>query len=589
MVETAAATAPTLTFVAASGTVYQIALDTGTLKFAETALSILLQVQPANDHFTNRFTLSGLATAANGANVLATQEPDESLPGGASGKTFWRTWSAPTNVLVRFSTAGSHFDGGSVPLPVNPVASISGPLLAVYSGDTLTNLSLLASNSILHRELPHVPPPNQFWDSVPELSFVAATGGTFQISVDGLNGGSGFVTLNLTALPNVPPVNDDFAERIAVSGVTVSVTTSNRFATKEPGEQNHAGDEGGASVWWAWTAPASGPVRLSASGSIPVLLGVYRGDAVDNLTEVTAGTGEVEFYALVGVAYDLAFDGAAGAEGEFAWNLALTLPPTNDSFSGRTLLAGSQATVVGTVAAATREPGEPEVQPSPVGGTVWYSWRAAASGTVTLTVDDGYGIGVYAGSSVSRLLTIAQGESVISFYASAGFEYAIALDDFNGFRTDFGLVLNGPPTPPVLDPSSARRLSDGSFGLLIAGTNAQTFAVQASTNLVDWTTVLIDTLLGNSQDFVDSEAGSLPWRFYRVVPLEAVLGSPRLHVGPGQFDGSGAFSVRVIGSGGQPFTFQASTNLVNWTDLTRDNRTQNALEKADGSVSEYGS
>ncbi len=299
-----------------------------------------------------------------------------------------------------------------------------------------------------------------------------------------------------------------------------------------------------------------------------MLLGVYRGDVVDNLTEVTAGIGEVEFYAVVGVAYDLAFDGAAGAEGEFAWNLALTLPPTNDSFSGRALLAGSQATVVGTVAAATREPGEPEVQPSPVGGTVWYSWRAAVSGTVTLTVDFGYGIGVYAGSSVARLLTIAQGESGVSFYAAAGFEYAIAVDDFNGFRTDFGLMLNGPPTPPVLDRSSARRLSDGSFGLLIAGTNAQSFAIQASTNLVDWTTVSIDTLLGNSQDFVDAEAGSLPWRFYRVLPLEALL-AKRLHVEAGTLDGSGAFSVRVIGQGGQPFMVQASTNLMNWTELTR--------------------
>ena len=66
---------------------------------------------------------------------------------------------------------------------------------------------------------------------------------------------------------------------------------------------------GGASLWWSWTAPASGMV------TIDTLLAVYTEGSVDALTVVASNddaTGlqsEVSFTAQQGVVYHIAVDG----------------------------------------------------------------------------------------------------------------------------------------------------------------------------------------------------------------------------------------------------------------------------------------
>jgi hypothetical protein len=65
------------------------------------------------------------------------------------------------------------------------------------------------------------------------------------------------------------PVNDDFqgSEAIPVGGYTARGTT--RYATRESGEPFHyfEGFESG-SVWWSWTAPASGRVTIDTRPSL---------------------------------------------------------------------------------------------------------------------------------------------------------------------------------------------------------------------------------------------------------------------------------------------------------------------------------
>src|SRR5689334_5903981 len=83
------------------------------------------------------------------------------------------------------------------------------------------------------------------------------------------------------------PANDAFANRTTLSGPTNTILASNVGATIEPGEPQHAGEAGGHSVWWSWTAPASGTYAVSTSGSsFDTLLGVYIGSALTNLQEV---------------------------------------------------------------------------------------------------------------------------------------------------------------------------------------------------------------------------------------------------------------------------------------------------------------
>src|SRR6266853_2081800 len=63
-------------------------------------------------------------------------------------------------------------------------------------------------------------------------------------------------------------VNDNFASATVISGSSVTATGSNVGATKEAGEPNIiSASPGGHSVWWFWTAPASGSVTVSLAGS----------------------------------------------------------------------------------------------------------------------------------------------------------------------------------------------------------------------------------------------------------------------------------------------------------------------------------
>lgn len=61
-----------------------------------------------------------------------------------------------------------------------------------------------------------------------------------------------------------PPMNDDLAAAFDIAlpdGVTtITATGNNVHASKEPGENPHAGNLGGKSVWWRWTSPPTNPL-----------------------------------------------------------------------------------------------------------------------------------------------------------------------------------------------------------------------------------------------------------------------------------------------------------------------------------------
>src|SRR5258708_2152957 len=85
------------------------------------------------------------------------------------------------------------------------------------------------------------------------------------------------------------PLNDDFANAIVVSGTAGTTTRTPPLATKQPGEPNHAGNAGGHSIWYAWTAPSSGPITFFTQGSaFDTLLAAYTGSSVSTLTAVAA-------------------------------------------------------------------------------------------------------------------------------------------------------------------------------------------------------------------------------------------------------------------------------------------------------------
>jgi hypothetical protein len=128
------------------------------------------------------------------------------------------------------------------------------------------------------------------------------------------------------------PANDNFANRTALCGLTASATGTNLGATKQSGEPDHAGNAGGKSVWWKWTADYDCSVQIDTIGSsFNTLLGVYTGSSVSALTTVASdddgggsGTSKVTFNATAGTTYQIAVDGFGGATGSVALHVATT-------------------------------------------------------------------------------------------------------------------------------------------------------------------------------------------------------------------------------------------------------------------------
>ena len=130
--------------------------------------------------------------------------------------------------------------------------------------------------------------------------------------------------------------NDDFSAAATLSATSGSLTGSTVGADKEAGEPNHAGNGGGHSVWYRFTAAATGPAEFStcSAASFDTLLAAYTGTDVAHLTQVAAsddstcpaGRSSIRFDAVAGVTYAVAVDGWNGRSGTFTlrWSLPTT-------------------------------------------------------------------------------------------------------------------------------------------------------------------------------------------------------------------------------------------------------------------------
>lgn len=135
------------------------------------------------------------------------------------------------------------------------------------------------------------------------------------------------------------PLNDNAGNAAKLGGAQDSAIGTNLAATKQPGEPAHAGDPGGASVWYSWTAPRSGPAQAntcSAATTFNTVLAVYTSNGgVPPFTSLTKVAGNddhpggacsakrslVDFDARGGNTYLIAVDGVGGATGAFRLNV----------------------------------------------------------------------------------------------------------------------------------------------------------------------------------------------------------------------------------------------------------------------------
>jgi len=250
--------------------------------------------RPFNDDFASRALLTSDNITARAANSGATREADEPLAAGlanGSGSLWWQ-WSTNVGGTVSISTtADSTFD----------------TVLAVYTGTTLATLTPVAFN-----------------DDAPggtnsRVTFSALPGVKYQIAVEGKNGATGFMVLDIATIP----ANDAFANALTLTGPTALIVTTNKGASRESGEPRILNNAGGTSLWYQWTAPATGRYQFAVySNDVDPFLAVYTGSSLSNLNLVAANDSDradsantsalVTIEATAGITYRIAIDAKSG-------------------------------------------------------------------------------------------------------------------------------------------------------------------------------------------------------------------------------------------------------------------------------------
>ena len=229
---------------------------------------------PPNDAFSNAQVLPTGESLAIGNLTEASRESGESYHAMKwAHYSVWFKYTAPGNGVMTMDTLGSDM----------------GTMLAVYKGTSINNIQEVASND----DYP-------LFNYRSRVVFGTVVGQTYYVAIDWdikTNFEPGNIRLNYV-LSNVTS-NDNFVNASTLPGSNGQLfTATNAGASKEFGEPDHAGNTGGKSVRFKWTAPAGNArpyqfvVRSNSAnpgGTKQTMFAVYKGSSVSSLTEVGRG------------------------------------------------------------------------------------------------------------------------------------------------------------------------------------------------------------------------------------------------------------------------------------------------------------
>jgi hypothetical protein len=287
------------------------------LAIGSTVLTLTANAAPANDNFANAQLLGAGSGTLAGTNVGATKETGEPVHAfNRGGKSVWYKYVAPADGVLRV-TAAAQFN----------------TLLAVYSGSSLSNLTLLTAND---------EDTSGFGSTV---YFGTKTGLTYYIAADGKYfDGYGTVsgnTLSINYFFDDAMPNDHFANAATLPNEFSfnSASLTNVGASKEGGEPNHANNPGGKSVWFKWQSPDSTvksytfmldhrSIANPNNDAFP-LFAIYTGSSVDALTEVaktnSSALRKLIVQAQPNTTYYIAVDGMDSGSGAAPGNYVLSV------------------------------------------------------------------------------------------------------------------------------------------------------------------------------------------------------------------------------------------------------------------------
>ena len=438
------------------GRSYEIVMTSRPTSAVDPRLQLTFVPAPSNDYFTNRIRVSGHPLRLQGSTVAATAEAGNQF---LSGRSIWWSWTAPVTANALLSMTGS----------------VTTPAIRIFRGATLNTLRI--HNAVMVS---------------PELYvFPIEAGRAYHICAVSSNDSVGPVTIDLSIPP--PPANDDFTNSFILTSNHITNFADMLNATREPGEPEHVRYAGGATVWYAWTAPSDGV----ASFAVPhgLVVAVYTGTSLQTLQTVpglTVFENHRVFRTISNATYRVA---VASAFPTLAPQFDFDFPPFR-GFEERQLLTGTN------------------IQVDALSGG-WWTWQAPASGHAELSLIAAdvlpVDFTVYSGTSGHDLQGVTGSSDLIGFSAVAGRSYHIQVSGTNAVSFKLALYLSVPSIEAI-----ARAPNSVRFDL--RGIPGETVQLQTSTNLIDWLPLGLHTFYEPVYPFTDLDP-SLPARFYRAAPV----------------------------------------------------------------------
>ncbi|RYD46737.1 MAG: hypothetical protein EOP85_06855, partial [Verrucomicrobiaceae bacterium] len=384
-----------------------------------------------NDSFSQTTSLNDLTLPHYGYIAGAgSAEPGEPAHAGSpAARSYWYKWQATS----------------SSPFMIREMLNASPVRIAVYTGSSLSTLVPVAQG-------------------MKELYFQATAEVIYHIAIDS----TGADLVHFRTFPTGGADQRGNADAITgtlplkVSGNNVLATTSNDDPTW------HSPTAPVATVWWKWTAPSNGSIRLDARASgFHTRLTAYEYPPAANPIQVSAGFESVGVEVTAGNDYYFCVDGreSSYARGEITLWLEWipTTPPSNDNLADARDLGSPLVACDGEwIRHATAEAGVPNetAQPWIPDRSLWWKWTCPASGTYrfsSLGSDGTSWIHVYTGPAPG--LTYVAGmmdRNGVKVSATAGTTYWVQIN--SQFRTTTRAELN--IHPAYSEPSYFVRFGD---------------------------------------------------------------------------------------------------------------------------------
>ncbi len=363
-----------------------------------------------NDAFSTPTAISGPAGSMNGDSRGAGTAPGETAGSSfcETGNTWWLpeharsvwfSWTAPTDGHAWFG-----LDSGG------PDFSYLPDCVQLFDGSGVRSLTPLGDGR------PYAAHAQVAAGQRLRIRVSSTCGGQWYCE----GSGGGPFTLRWHYVP-VPPPNDAFGAAQLLTGSSGTVQASTLGATRQAAEPDSSAC-GDSTVWWRWTAPADGTLDVTRTGPVCWTPDVFTGSMLSTLTPVGWDGWRGRHPVRAGVTYRI----RAADHGEAAFDLAwrfFTLP-TNDAFADARVITGATGTLDSHNVGGTAEPGEPAHDGWAAAKSVWLTWTAPTTGTVTFTTSvlvGGQAV-LYEGNAVDALTPVPDGT------VTAGRTYHIAVD-----------------------------------------------------------------------------------------------------------------------------------------------------------------